>query len=247
MDAEVVESAADNNAAWCDAVCSTHSGPGEFAPSCWLTRHGAPEYYPDLVTLTGVADMPRQVDVVAAMVRAAPGRSLAVKDSFGCLDLGSLGFAVLFNAEWLLAPELSIPVPDHADNVRWVSVGDDVDLTRWEQAWRPGMRGDEPSVFRPKLLVRPDIQFVYGLVDDRPVGGGVLNATDSVTGLSNVFTSGIATEAVLQGLASMAWKWRPGRPLVGYESGADLAAARRVGFKAVGRLRVWYRAGGDDQ
>lgn len=242
MDTGIVGSAAYNNAAWCDAVCSTHSGPGEFAPGYWLTRHGAPEYYPDLVTLTGASDMARQVDALAAMVRAAPGRSLSVKDSFGCLDLGPLGFAPLFDAEWLVATESGIPVPDGAGKVRWVSIGCNADLTRWEQAWRPGMGDDKPSTFRPKLLVKPDIRFVYGLVGDRPVGGGILNATDDVTGLSNVFTSGIATEAVLQGLASIAWVWRPERPLVGYESGADLAAARRVGFEAVGRLCIWRRA-----
>lgn len=187
--------------------------------------------------------MARQVDALAAMVRAAPGRRLSVKDSFGCLDLGPLGFARLFDAEWLVAPEPGIAVPDGAGSVRWVSIGCDADLARWEQAWRPGMGDDKPRTFRPMLLVRNDIRFVYGLVDDRPVGGGVLNATDSVTGLSNVFTSGIATEAVLQSLASLAWMWRPGRPLVGYESGADLAAARRVGFEAIGRLCVWHRAG----
>ena len=47
----------------------------------------------------------------------------------------------------------------------------------------------------------------------------------------------------MQSLATMAWTWRSGRPLIGYESGAKLAAGLRVGFKAVGQLRVWHRAG----
>ena len=242
MDARRIESAARNNAAWCDAICSTHSGPGEFAPGYWLTRHGAPEYYPDLVTLTGAPDMARQKDALGLLLQAAPSGSLWVKDSFDCLDIGTLGFTPLFDAEWFCASELDLPVPSNASSVRWTFVGSDVDLARWEQAWRPGSK---LRTFRPKLLARPDIRFVYGLVDDRPVGGGILNATDDETGLSNVFASGIAAEAVLQGLASMAWTWRPRRPLVGYESGADLAAARRVGFETVGRLRIWRRAGAD--
>ncbi len=245
MDARRIESAARNNAAWCDAICSTHSGPGEFAPGYWLTRHGAPEYYPDLVTLTGEPDMARQVDALGVILRAAPGRSLSVKDSFGCLDIGTLGFAPLFDAEWFCASELDLPVPGNAGSVRWTLLGNDAELARWEHAWRPGPNGSRLRRFRPKLLTRPDIRFVYGLVDGRPIGGGILNATDDVTGLSNVFASGIATEAVFQGLASMAWTWRPRRPLVGYESGADLAAALRVGFEAVGRLRIWRRAGAD--
>lgn len=175
------------------------------------------------------------------LLHAAPSRSLSVKDSFGCLDIGILGFAPLFDAEWFCAFELDLRVPNNAGSVRWTFVGSDADLARWEQAWRPGSM---LRTFRPKLLARPDIRFVYGLVDDKPIGGGILNATDEVTGLSNVFASGIATEAVLQGLVSMAWTWRPRQLLVGYESGADLAAARRVGFETIGRLRIWRRAGG---
>ena len=35
---------------------------------------------------------------------------------------------------------------------------------------------------------------------------------------------------------------RPGLPVVGYEAGADLAAARRAGFQVLGPLRVRTRA-----
>ena len=198
-----------------------------------------------MVTLTGAPDMARQVDALRVILRAAPGRSLSVKDSFDCLDLGTLGFAPVFDAQWFCASVLNLPVPGSAGSVRWTFVGIDADLARWQQAWRPGTVGSRFRTFRPELLARPDIRFVYGLLDGRPIGGGILNATDDVTGLSNVFASGIATEAVLQGLASMAWTWRPNRRLVGYESGADLAAARRVGFETVGRLRIWRRAGAD--
>jgi len=189
--------------------------------------------------------MARQMDALSRIVRASPLRNLSVKDSFGCLDIGTLGFAPMFDAEWFSASELDLPVQGNAGSVRWMFVENDADLARWEQAWRPGTDGSGLYTFRPKLLARPDIRFVYGLVDDKAIGGGILNATDDVTGLSNVFASGIATDAVLQGLASMAWTWRPRRPLVGYESGAELTAALRVGFEAIGRLRIWLRAGAD--
>jgi hypothetical protein len=242
MENRVVEMAAYNNAVWCDAVCSTHFGPGEFAPDHWLNRHGVPEYYPDFVTLTGAVDAERQTGALAALVKDAPERSLSVKDSFDCLELSALGFASLFDAEWLLASRPDVPGSEEPGDVRWVSIAGDANLTRWEQAWRSDPGSSKPRIFRPELLSRFDIRFVYGLVEDVPVGGGILSATGDVTGLSNVFASGIATEAVLQGLARVAWAWQPGRPLVGYESGADLAAARRVGFKTIGCLRVWHRA-----
>jgi hypothetical protein len=237
-----VERAAYNNAVWCDAVCSTHASPGEFAPDHWLSRHGVPEYYPDLVTLTGMAGVTQQTRALAALMRDAPSRSLSVKDSFNCLNLGALGFASLFDAEWLLAFELGTHGSEEADDVRWVSIHNDADLARWEQAWRPSAGSGKPRMFRPDLLSSPGIQFVYGLIEDAPVGGGVLATAGGVTGLSNVFASGIATEVVLQGLAKVAWARHPARPLVGYDRGADLAAARRVGFGTVGHLRVWRRA-----
>jgi len=34
---------------------------------------------------------------------------------------------------------------------------------------------------------------------------------------------------------------RPGLPVVGYESGEDLAAAREAGGRVLGPLRVWTR------
>ena len=186
--------------------------------------------------------MMQQVDALGALVRATSSWGLSVKDSFGCLDIGTLGFVPLFDAEWIFASRLRRLPPGDLDNVHWLSIACDTDLARWEQAWRPGTDVNAPRIFRPKLLERPEIQFVYGLVDDRPVGGGVLNATEDVTGLSNLFASGISIEVALQGLASVAWTWRPGRPLVGYESGADLAAALKVGFEAIGQLRLWHRA-----
>ena len=244
---EVVERAAYNNAAWCDAVCTTHSGPGEFAPDHWLNCHGVPEYYPDLVTLTGATDVAQQIAALATLMRNASGRSLSVKDSFNCLNLGALGFAPLFDAQWLLAFKLRTHGSGKADDVRWVSINNDADLARWEQAWRPNEGGSKPRMFRPKLLSRPGIRFVYGLIEDTPVGGGVLTTAGGVTGLSNVFASGIAMGVVLRGLAKVAWARHPTQPLVGYESGADLEAARRVGFEAVGHLRVWQRAANSAQ
>lgn len=183
MENGVVEMAAYNNAIWCDAVCSTHSGPGEFAPDHWLNRHGVPEYYPDFVTLTGAVDAGRQTDALAALVRDAPDRSLSVKDSFDCLDLSTLGFASLFDAEWLLAPDPEALGSEEPSDVRWVSITDDANLTRWEQAWRSDAAGGKPRMFRPNLLSELGIRFVYGLVEDVPVGGGILSATRDVTGL----------------------------------------------------------------
>lgn len=73
-------------------------------------------------------------------------------------------------------------------------------------------------------------------MDGVPVGGGTLVAAAGVTGTSNLFAFRAAVQVVLQGLAKFANAKFPGLPLVGYESGNDLAAAHQVGFKTVGHL-----------
>jgi hypothetical protein len=238
---DIVGQAAHNNAVWCDAVCSTHSGPGEFHPSYWLNRHGVPEYYPDLVTLTGAMDIALQTEALATLIHDASGKSLSVKDSFNCLGLMDFGFTPLFEAEWLSASALGTIGLHESEDVQWVRITGDADLARWEQAWRRTADNGKSRTFRPNLLSAPHVQFVYGLIDGVPVGGGVLAAAAGVTGMSNVFASRIPTEVVLQGLARIAAARFPRLPLVGYESGDDLAAAHHVGFRTVGHLRIWRR------
>jgi hypothetical protein len=241
MTEEILRRAAHNNAIWCDAVCATHFGPGEFHASHWLNRHGVPQFYPDFVTLSGPADSASQTEALTGLIAAEGARSLHVKDSFDCLRLQPLGFRPLFRAEWLSASALGSIGRREAEDVRWVGVRDEPDLARWERAWRGSADDAASRTFRAGLLAVPGIQFVYGLVDGLPAGGGVLSAGAGVTSLSNVFAHGIAMEVVLQGLAQVAAARFPGQPLVDYESGDDLVAAHRVGFQTVGRLRVWHR------
>ena len=236
---EIAKQAAYNNAIWCDAVCATHFGPGAFSESHWLNRHGVPPYYPDLITLTGVEDVSVQVEALATLLQQAPHNTCFVKDSFNCLDLQAFGFTSLFSAEWLLAPALGTEGYKESKDVNWVTIANKADLRQWEHAWHPPDGTRRPRTFRPNLLSRPEIRFVYGLVDGVPAGGGILTAAAGVTGVSNLFASQIGAEVVLQGLATCANQSFPGLPVVGYESGNDLAAAYRVGFTTVGHLRVW--------
>lgn len=72
------------------------------------------------------------------------------------------------------------------------------------------------------------------------VATGALHASDGVVGISNV--TGEA-EGALRACVAAAREWRPGSPVVGYEGGAELEAARAAGFERLGSLRVWERAG----
>lgn len=132
MKRSITALAAHNNALWCDAVCRAHDRPGEFHDTLWLTRLGTPRFYPDAVTVAGVEAAPAQMEAIAALVGSTRQREWVVKDSFQSLDLNSLGFEPLFDAEWVA---LSGPPPDVRDDpseYRSTSVTSKAGLIAWE-------------------------------------------------------------------------------------------------------------------
>jgi hypothetical protein len=164
-----------------------------------------------------------------------------VKDSFQSLDLNSLGFEPLFDAEWVA---LNGPPPDVKHDplgCRSTSVTSKAGLIAWEQSWAGeevnAAAISEPRVFMPRLLADTNVVFVSIQGDGGIVGGGILNRGAEVVGLSNLFGSTI--EMVWRSLAAMAGEIFPGLPLVGYDRGYELAAAHQAGFETVGPLRVW--------
>ncbi|MFD4130961.1 hypothetical protein [Streptomyces goshikiensis] len=222
---ELLHSAARNNAEWCAAVTRY----GRFTETAWTSARRTPPYYPDAVTLT--RDVPAAA-LLAAVDTAAPGCS--VKDSFAALDLGPAGFEVLFEAQWIHRA----PVPPAASpSLRWTRVATAEELVAWERAWD----GEESTgLFHPGLLA-PEFAFLAGRgADGRILAGAAAHRTGRVVGISNVFSApGTAPdEAWTGGTTALTALW-PGLPLVGYESGDDLAAATRHGFTAIGPLRVW--------
>jgi hypothetical protein len=210
----MIAAAARNNAEWCDAMCRAHGIAGEAGEDAWTWPVRTPPYYPDAVTLRP------DVDVAALLERIDSGPGCSIKDSFATLEVP--GFEILFDASWMRRPPGSATPPAAEWNV--VS-----DLDEWERAW-----GEPLGLFLPALLA--DGRFLAARRDGRIVAGAILNRTGDVIGLSNVFgddpwPGAVATAASLY----------PDLPLVGYERGDDLAAARRVGFEVIGPLRVWTR------
>jgi hypothetical protein len=239
MKRSITALAAHNNALWCDAVCRAHDRPGEFYDTLWLTRLGTPRFYPDAVTIAGVEAAPAQMEAIAALVGSTRRREWFVKDSFQSLDLDSLGFEPVFDAEWVA---LSGPPPDvDPSEYRLTPVTSKAGLIAWEQSWAGeevnAAAISERRIFMPGLLADTNVVFVSIQRADGIVGGGILNRGADVVGLSNLF--GPSIDMVYRRLAAMAAEIFPGLPLVGYESGVELAAAHHAGFKTVGSLRVW--------
>ncbi|MFG2722456.1 hypothetical protein ACGFW5_29810 [Streptomyces sp. NPDC048416] len=222
--------AARNNAAWCAALCRAHGISGEWGPHAWTSPRRTPLLYPDAVTLTPQASAR---DVLGRIDLAAPGAS--VKDSFAALDLTGDGFDVLFDARWIHRP-----APE-AVTESWQLVRGAAELTAWERAWS---RGGSEGLFPPGLLAAPGHTFLVDRDDEGRVrAGAVASRSGEVVGISNLHAPDGDLDAAWAGcLTTVARAW-PGRAVVGYESGDDLAAALRAGFTAVGPLRVWLRRG----
>jgi hypothetical protein len=219
--------AARNNAEWCDAVARSWGGAPRFEAEFWINPGAAPPFYPNIVTLA-------PIEAVPAALAAAPD-GFAVKDSFGTLELASLGFGPLFEAKWIWRDA----APPQADGrATWRIIRDAAALARWEAAWRDG----EPplDLFRPALLEARAHAFIAGEVDGRIVAGCIASRSPEVVGFSNLF--GAAEHAA--GCLGAVQHFAPGLPIVGYEAGAALEAMKSQGFQAIGPLRVWLRKSG---
>jgi hypothetical protein len=203
--------AAVNNARWCDAVCRAQGLPTRFADDVWVALHRSPPFYPDAVTLSP-AVTPAEV---LRDVDTSAGCS--VKDSFATLDLSSYGFEILFDASWIRRD----PAP--------VAPGPAWSPAAGFGSWEVG------HVFRPVLLDDPDVAFLSGAE-----GSVIANVTGPVVGVSNLVATGDVDAAWACAVRSIAAR-HPGLPMVGYESGDDLAAAHRAGFTSTGPLRIWIK------
>jgi hypothetical protein len=238
----LLRAAVANNACWCDAVCRSHGYPGEFTARTWLSpRHDLP-FYPNAITLSP--------DATTTDTQAArdPDRAYAVKDSFAGLDLAPAGLAPLFDADWVAwdpTPQEQPPVA----GLRWQTVSGAAELARWEAAWAGA--GDVAGLFRPDLLADPCCAILGCHRDGALAAGAIAYTTAGVTGISNVFRTGLPGEEPWPATLWPGTLWRsavlavaalrPGLPVVGYEHGEDLAAAREAGARVLGPLRVWTR------
>ncbi len=231
-----------NNAEWCDAVCRARGSSGRFTAQLWVCERGTPPYYPNIITLRPSSDaLLRELADAVERIRTAVGDGLSIKDSFADADLAPSGCMILFEAEWIARPA-SLAPPAGVDGATWSIVRDEARLDTWKLAWGADILRTD-SVFAPALLRDADVAFMAAHRRDDLVGGAIASKGAGVVGLSNVFARGADAGAVWAGCVAAAMAWAPGLVVVGYESGADLALATRVGFHTVGPLRVWVASG----
>jgi hypothetical protein len=220
--------AVHNNAVWCDAVCRAHSVPTSWQPDWWAAHRRSPRFYPDAITLRPGAAF----GTVAGSLEA--GRGSAIKDSWAELDLEPYGFTPLFDAHWIT---LDPPAADEvvaAARSRWTVVGSAAELGDWTAAH--GAAG----TFVPELLEDPAIRFLAVRSAGLIVAGAIANLSGPVVGVSNLFG-----QDPWQGLVDAVAACFGHSPLVGYEQAGELEQPLSLGFRTIGRLRVWHQPDGD--
>lgn len=182
-----------------------------------------PRFYPNVVTLQpGKAVLGEQREAVDILLKSnLPGR-WSVKDSFRTLDLSRLGFEVLFEARWI---RNVMPVARSSSDIVW------------QRETQETARGAAGLPFDD-----PDFAMFTGRRGFQVVAGGMLYRAGGVVGLSNVVADATDARAVWRSLALLAARTFPRLPLVGYESGDELEAARDAGFETGDKLRIWVRS-----
>jgi hypothetical protein len=227
--ADLVGTAARNNAEWCDIVCRLHGQAGTYHHGGWTVPKRSPRLYPDAVTVDPAAS----IDAILAAIDTSPGCSL--KDSFASLDLASEGFHVLFEAQWICR-EADASSPGAPAGMRWEWVRDPVVLRQWERAWNQD--DIPPGMFHPSLLDEDAVMVLAGYRDEAIVAGAIANRSATVAGVTNVFSAVGDLDAAWCGSVAALAAHVGDLPLLGYERGDDLEAARRYGFALLGPLRV---------
>ena len=230
------EICARNSLHWYEAIFRTHRLTGAIVDGLWLSRGDTPPYYSKAMTLVPSPIGPQ----LAALrdLRSVLHGPWSVKDSFAALDLAPLGFEPLFDAEWVWRDPSPPPKTDPGD-VSWQRLTTNVDLDQWEEAWRDNGSPTDRRVFMPELLADPTVALFAAYRGDALVGGCAANISTDAVGFSNVFSADRDADLIVAGALAAVSRFAPGLPIVGYERGDALERAKRLGFRAVGPVRVW--------
>jgi hypothetical protein len=232
--AEKARICAANNADLYQAMFRAHGLPDQRTGTFWSSDAIALPYYSNMTTLDPDATEEQLVEIDRLTDRL--GRRPGLKDGFCRLDLVNKGFQLLFSASWIWAEphRISARVPQD-----WARIRDAAALDRWEYSWKASGSPTEAKVFTSALLSDPDIHIYGRLADGSFDAGCVINRSPEAVGLSNIFSLAGTPQAFGDAISLAAIAFSPDLPLVGYDSGAALEEMTQLGFRSVGKLRIW--------
>ena len=221
-----LDKAVINNIEWCSIVCESHGISHTSRDFFWGVQSKAPKYYPELISISRNATFEGIQDFIEN------GDVSSIKDSYGNLELTSLGFKILFHADWIYhLPVRMIESPPS----KWRLITTEEELAVWT------LNSGLEDVIIPELLRDNNVKvFMYENKDE--VSGFIVNASRDVVGVSNVFSNGSCNESIWKEIPELISSHFPGISMVGYEHGENLISAKLSGWSSIGPLRVWIKA-----
>ncbi|WP_397536515.1 hypothetical protein [Rummeliibacillus pycnus] len=218
-----IDRAVLNNIAWCQIVCVTHGIVGISKENIWGLHSKAPTFYPEVI----ISDKRATIEEVKYFIEN--GKVSSIKDSYANLNLTLLGFDILFDAEWIVHE----PVLDFEPiQKNWRIIASEKDFKKWTDA--SGLE----NVIKSELLKQPDVK-IFICETKAGISGFIANLSESVVGISNVFSVGDEEKKLWKDIPNIISKEFPKLLMVGYEHNSSLIVAKSSGWEAIGPLRVW--------
>jgi len=233
-DAEKARICAANNADLYQALFRAHGLPDQRTSAFWSSNAIAPPYYSNMTTLDPDATEEQRIEIGRLTDRL--GRRPGFKDGFSMLDLVDKGFQLLFSASWIWAEPHSISAGAPQD---WARICDTASLDRWERSWKEAGSPTDANVFTPALLSDPNVHIYGRLAGDGFNAGCIVNRSPEAVGISNVFSLTGTPQAFRDAVSLATVAFSPDLPLVGYDRGAAPNEMTKLGFRSVGKLRIW--------
>ena len=222
--------AAHNNADWYEAMFTSHNLRFDRRSYAFIGHDKPPPYYSNLTILdpSNAHLVPQELSKLAQTFDGA----LGLKDSFCLLELKESGFEVLFEASWIWRQPEKTSMPNG-----WDVVSNGQELQDWEKAWKHNGSPTDQRIFPESLLSRSDVFFLGRKEGNKFTAGCIANTSDDCIGLSNVFAETPSQNSFIDA-ANATSSIASQKPVVGYESGADLGLAMSSNFQSVGKLRI---------
>jgi hypothetical protein len=218
--------AVDASVGWSEDLCALHAVPTTLDCGVWRCLGRPPPLHSDIVVVEPEVSTEQVTELVGDRV------PYGFKDSFATVDLSAAGFMILFSASWIHLEARA--APESATSTGWDTIVDARQLSAWNS-----LHGTT-AVLLPALLQRGHFRVLAQYAGQRLVAGAVARLAGSAVDVSNVF-SVPGHHVDWPSLATAIQAIFPSRPIVGYERGAALDAAREPGFVGVGELRGWVR------
>ena len=211
--------AVDANVGWYEDLCAMHAVPTTLDPGLWRSIGRPPPLHSDIVVVEPEVSTEQVTELVGDRM------PYGCKDSFATVDLSAVGFNILFSASWIHLEAGA--APESAQSKGWVTIVDASQLVAWNS-----LHGTT-EVLLPALLQHGHFRVLALYADQRIVAGAVARLSSGVVDVSNVFAVP-GHHLDWPSLATAIQAIFPSRPIVGYERGGSLDAARKAGFVGVG-------------